>query len=237
MDQAAALPEPVSPKINASLAVTAVVLTAFVVGARDAPGDARSSCVPKRSRTIAVDGGVRVYSRRVGETEARRYYGCVGSRGRPLFLGPPPQNSNLDVFDVRRFRVADPMVAYELQRLEFSHDEGPIDYEIVVRDLRRRQRVRRVDAADVQQRRREGIDRQRDGVTGLVVTPHGSVAWIIHNPHVEPRRFEVYTADARGRAQVDAGDDIDGHSLSLKGTEVSWRRGGQTKRSTLHEQR
>lgn len=71
--------------------------------------------------------------------------------------------------------------------------------------------------------------------TGLVVSPTGSVAWIVHDNQVpDPPTYQVWKAN-RGSAatMLAAGNDIDPSSLALGASTLYWAQGGASHASSL----
>jgi hypothetical protein len=65
--------------------------------------------------------------------------------------------------------------------------------------------------------------------SALVLTSHGSIAWIAGNDQVD----EVWRYDGRGRAQLARGSDIDRAFLRRCGRVVEWRQGGSLRSASL----
>jgi hypothetical protein len=76
-----------------------------------------------------------------------------------------------------------------------------------------------------------------ESIVAVVVTPGGAVGWIAQGGsviHAGHGVVEVSKADARGRALLDSGAGIDGRSLRLLGSTVSWRHGGRVETARLY---
>ncbi len=65
--------------------------------------------------------------------------------------------------------------------------------------------------------------------TGLVLTAHGSVAWIAGNADTA----EVWRVDRNGRRRLSEGAGIERRSLRRCGRPVEWREDGALRRATL----
>ena len=80
---------------------------------------------------------------------------------------------------------------------------------------------------------------EQGAVTGLVMKPNGSIAWIgmglTWNPATQnnERVTIVGKIDSGGYAELDRGDGIDTSSLRLDGSALTWTDAGQTRTGTL----
>jgi hypothetical protein len=70
--------------------------------------------------------------------------------------------------------------------------------------------------------------------TRIVLKRNTSVAWIgLDNSNYWSPFYEVYRVDARGRKNLDNGTKIDGNSLELHGSTITWTNDGVLKSASL----
>ena len=184
----------------------------------------RLACRPPGARTIVQSSFARVY--RLGG----RSYGCLFRAGRAYRLGD--QTSNESYPDTVRLgrvvRLAGRFAAYEIRHV----GRGDSQYDVFVKDLRTGAIRRHPKAYEALTPPAEEPDA---GVTDIVLSSRGAVAWIVRNIYADPVRLEVRKADATARsALLDAGTAIDPASLTLgrDGT-LRWLNAGVTRTSGL----
>lgn len=193
-----------------------------------APGAASGPCtVPRGAKTIAADGGSRVWrvTRDGGYAapDIREYFACQPQR-RPLRFERGDAGAS-SLIDVPAAAIRGRFLAYGRVR---QQGLGTSRATVVVRDLR----TRRATFARRAVSRQLEIELFHD----VVVRRSGSVAWIASNIVGSEglRVFEVYKQEG-GRSQLlDFGTDIAPRSLRLgSGGELRWVRGRDVKRATL----
>jgi len=174
-----------------------------------------SGCASQPARTVISSPDGRVFSQR----KVFRWaflpfaYGCLYSADRRVPLG-------LDGFDesglgttLDHFRLAGPYVAYGC----IANLIGGCRASVSVVDLR--------DGALLRGASLPGLV----GPADVELKDNGSVAWIAA---FEDSR-EVGAFDAAGQRVLDRGSRIQANSLSLSGSTLTWRKGGQTHSAIL----
>ena len=168
-------------------------------------------------RTLAQDGSARVYSS--GQT----VYGCANSTGTPYNLGSARFCNLTPCPD--HFAFAGTIVAYGLNR--FGIDTGTTT--VVVRRLTDGH-ILHQDAATS-----HGLVEGVMSAASVVVKRDGSDAWIGTDRSIigHGSLAEVHRHDQRGAAVLESSASLDLSSLRLHGSQLTWRDGGATRRSTL----
>jgi hypothetical protein len=190
------------------------LLLALACGADATSRAAR--CAPHGARTIARDRSVRVYSLPGASVFAPRTYACLLRSGATARL---PRGQAAGPESLGNFALGESVVGYS--SYSFGVDSGCTS--ITVFDVAHRRTLRAiaqvgctVDAGFI----------QLGSVSGLVVTPRGSVAWIVSRGRRGAESFEVHAAQASGPVSLlDQGPAIAPGSLRLAGSEVSWQDG------------
>lgn len=233
--------------------IAVVIASALAVGAFSqliaspptADAATRSACSPSGVRTLATSKAARVFRRKPDKKFGlARVYGCLYSRGVPVFLGIDDEGAE----SVYSFSLSGSFIGYGTynatgSRSYFSGFE--------VRNLRSGRRTRYLSRhVDSDGYARVG---EEDDLYDLAVTPTGSVAWIdefrpfIPCP-VEGRlgcrgelTREVRLVPAGGGPRrilpgepgtyrvVDSGPDIAKTSLHRRGGRIYWFRNGERK--------
>lgn len=151
-------------------------------------------------------------------------YGCAAPGGRSLRLGNATRT--IDEMRAGPVAVAGVLAAYGLT----SFGVDTIRAEVVVRRLTDGRQLQTFAATKA-----TGAE-SFQSVGSVVVKPDGSVAWIAHVSSIGARAqaTEVHSALAGGPDVVLAsGSGIDLYSLRLRGSTLSWREDGLTRRATL----
>lgn len=204
--------------------VLALTIVGFQITGGTAEGhaarDSGGRCASPRSSTIVANSAARVFSKRTRTGGERRFYLCSRTTGKKMFLGPRARD--LDVESLSVFRLRGSTLAYARQYTRFR---GGSSYQVYVRSARTGKVIRVVEAFDNQVPDRERALRDPVGLTDLVVTEHGALAWIARNPFAAGSTREVRKSDAAGDALLDSGSAIDLRSLTPRGTGVAWREG------------
>ncbi len=223
------------------LATTALLALASLSGSAQAQRRPAARHHPSRDRPCRTqfNGGPIVLANRQAGIILRdgNYEGCwFASRRRAVTLGTPYGPVPGDgLLQVQQLTLNGTMAATFVA----SGNQQGSSYAVFVVDLKRRRTIGafatgQPSPTQTQAAGTEGLD----GVgptTGLVVSPTGSVAWIVHdNQAPDPPTYQVWKAD-RGSAKtmLAAGNDIDPSSLALGGTRVYWSQGGAAHASSL----
>jgi hypothetical protein len=203
-------------------ALLAPALTlALACGASAVSGASR--CAPHGARSLARSRSVRVYSLGSPSAFLQRTYACLLHNGATVRLRGQATGPD----SLSNFALAESVLGYS--DYSFGVDSGCTS--ITVLDVAHRRTLRAlpqvactVDAGFI----RLGT------VSGVVVTPRGSVAWIASTGRRGAESFEVRAAQASAPAQLlDQGPAIAPGSLRVAGSEVSWQDGGQRRTAKL----
>lgn len=202
---------------------SAIALALVATAGSGATGES-TRCAPRAAHTIARDRSVRVYSLAGSSPFARRTYACLVRDGATVRLpgGQPTARDSLG-----NFALAETVLGYS--DYSFGVDSGCTS--ITVLDVAHRRTLRSlaqvgctVDAGFI----RLGT------VSDLVVTPRGSVAWIVSQGRRGAESFAVHTAQAsRPVSLLDQGPAIVPGSLRIAGSQVSWQDGTRRLTATL----
>jgi len=186
-------------------------------------------CPPPGAHVLAGDRLVRVYSTGGPASAGSRTEACLRERGtRMTLIAPSGGRPRLLGRSLGEIALAGPIVAY--LESQFGVDSGCDS--IVVVDVADRRVLRSlpsvacwVDAGFV----------RGEGVTDLLVGPHGSVAWILQRgTRSAPKTLLVYAAGVTGPVRLlDEGPDIGPTSLSLSRGTLSWRHAGVLRTAAL----
>lgn len=149
------------------------------------------------------EGRVFLHYRRRGVTLLERAYGCLFSTQERFLLGATDREG---IGGPTMFELAGPYAGYV-----FVGCSAACGYTVYVNDLRNGAVVKRLSFLE--------------GVTDLVVSPSGAVAFI-ENPRFEAVAPEVRIATGASAQVVDSGEGIDLDSLELEGNLVSWIKDG-----------
>jgi hypothetical protein len=82
-----------------------------------------------------------------------------------------------------------------------------------------------------------GTQTERVGIGpcySLVVKSDGAVAWIADDEWVPSKEYQVHVVDRLGSRVVSSGTEIEGKSLRLVGSTLSWIQGGRRQTAVLH---
>ncbi|HEX4283278.1 MAG TPA: hypothetical protein VHZ27_21095 [Solirubrobacteraceae bacterium] len=182
------------------------------------PGAPTIACGPATAKTLAASARARVYQ--VGS----EVYGCAASGRGSFRLG----NATHTIRELRAgpVAVAGDLAAYGLT----SFGIDTVRAQVVVRRLTDGARLQAFPATKA-----VGAE-SFESVGSVVVKPDGAVAWIAHESSIGARgqTTEVQSARAGGsNVVVASGSGIDPSSLRLRGSTLSWRDAGVTRRATL----
>jgi hypothetical protein len=207
------------------LLASGVALVALIASP-GAMGRARhhSRCHPAGAKTIAKDRDVRVYSVAGKPSTRESTYACLLATGATMVLNNKPRQRRDWVGHIVLTRS---IVAYT--ESSFGVDSGCTS--IVVVDVVRRHAVLTVPSVAC------SIDAgiiAFGEVTDLVVSPRGSVAWIVHRGNRKESTFQVHDALTSGAsALLDEALTIVQGSLRLSHGTVSWENAGRRKSAPL----
>ena len=188
------------------------------------PREPHPPCRPAGSQTVVETPAARVFRLRIGKESYT--YGCLFAVRGLIELGGMSEFGDVDSVDM--VSLAGPYAGFA-----YGYS-GPADtYEDVrVVDLRSGQDLYLGGAGP------DHSDEQ-GAVSGLVMKPDGSVAWIgmglTWNPATQnnERVTIVGKIDSGGYAELDRGDGIDTSSLRLDGSTLTWTDAGQTRTAML----
>jgi hypothetical protein len=199
-----------------AIAPAALILALVAALPATAPAATKErSCAAKGSKTVAKNRLARVYTRpgRRGTDQVGRLYGCLRSTGRPLRLDTALDDEYVTAQAYNAVKLNGRFVAWQRSSYDAScKADCPPGYETTKVSLR---------VANLRTRRKRAVEGNLGEGTALVVTRTGAIAWIQPGSPVSVR-----AADADGSRVLYAGDDIDGASLSLRGSTVGWIAGG-----------
>jgi hypothetical protein len=182
-------------------------------------GAARARCGPAEARTLAASGLARVYSLRGA------VYGCSVKGRKSYRLG----NASRSIREGRvgSVAVAGQDAAYGLTQ----YGVDTVSASVIVRRLSDGTRLRDLAATS-----RPLGPESFESVDSIVVKRTGAVAWIAEGGSVisgHASDVEVDRADERGHSLLDSGAGIDGRSLRLRDSTISWRHAAATRTATL----
>jgi hypothetical protein len=189
---------------------------------------AKGGCHPPRdSETIKATRAARMYNAVSG------LYACVKGHRLVHLIA-----ERADDYYVKQVQFEGPYVAYAWEGV------GAVEggwYEIALYDLRRGIRIYGpIDPLSVS----TNTIGSAYGFTGegfvraLVLKPNGSLAWTVDGRGAGSSQSvllmrEVWRLDSHGRELLDHGGKIAPKSLALKGSRLTWRKGGQTASAAL----
>jgi hypothetical protein len=213
-----------SPALPAVLLAAVAIVSVSASSAGSAQH--RAACAPRAAHTLARDRSVRVYSLPGSSPFARRTYACLLRTGATLRL-PGGGQPTVAIESLSDFALAETVLGYA--QSSFGVDSGCTG--ITVLDVAHRHTLRSlpevgctVDAGFV----------QVGNVSGLVVTPRGSVAWIVSRGRHGAESFAVHDAPASAPpALLDQGPAIAPFSLRISGSLLSWQDGTQHRSAQL----
>jgi hypothetical protein len=177
----------------------------------------RSRCLPRGARTVTSDRSARVYSVAGASSGPERTYACLFADGRTTVLGG---SDGALPHSLSHISLAGTLLAYADYR--FGVDSGCTG--ITVLDLARSRTLLTlsqvgctIDAGFV----------SLGQVTDLVLSSHGSVAWIVSKGKFQAATYAVHRAETSGSTTLlDEGPAIVPGSLRLLRGVVSWQDGG-----------
>jgi hypothetical protein len=196
------------------------------LAASPAAASTHRPCPPRGTREIARDRQVAVYFRSGPQRDTGATEACLLATGaRMTLISGGGRATHRGLFpQLDRVVLAGPIVAFEEN--QFGVDSGA--QSITVVDVARRAVLR--ELPDVGRYVDAGIVFDL-AITGMVVAPTGSVAWITSEgrrrevlpPAEAPPVLSVHAAPVRGPLQVlDEGSGIGPETLTLSGNTLRW---------------
>jgi hypothetical protein len=182
------------------------------------------SCARAHGKTVLSTATSRVYKTwGVDEVGGDRYAYACRFGGHAIALGASAGDPD---GTTQHFQLAGPYVSF----VSYINNESGLVEHVGVVDLRGFGRTVRSAAPST-----------TTGDYGFAAKPllsaRGSSAWVAfdcgHRNRACGRPYEVWVADRAGTRRVDRGDHVNPKSLTLHGTTLSWRNGGETKTATL----
>lgn len=176
-------------------------------------------CRPKGSEPIASAGRARLFRKLVEIDEdgpILHVHGCLTSTGRAFPLEAWDTFLNGTFFE-HPYALAGPYVAFGLRDTFAEGTESENNLFVAVVDLRNGRFVRRVCA----------LPDCYSPLSDMAASRRGGVAWI------SERRVYKLDAGARRPVRLDGGRDVRPESLVLRGTRLSWRKGGERRTGRL----
>ena len=195
---------PGSPALRVTILLAALLLSGGAVKAT--AGEPRR-CATKHARDLAADTRGRIYE--VGRKHPRRWYACLRSRDRPVFIGSAESGTQL-----RLPRVASPYAVASVLPLDPG---GPLETLMLI-DMRRTEPTEVLVSGGVEQ---------------LVLSKHGVAVFV--NASTDGRTQVVRRTNGRGEPSLLDTGNIAGGSLGLSadGRRVYWVKDGVAQSATL----
>lgn len=224
-----------------------LVLALMLAPTSDASTQRKATCAPRRSHILKADALAAVYTIREGRLE--RFNGkqevepIVATRGCDVatkrsyrlhweyaeargaeYGSPIPANLTL----------AGAIVAYEESFTEgnrvneFNGEEYVEEWHVIVRDLRTGRVLHRVPTGTKLAAHPKFVGRGE--TEAIVVKSDGAVAWIAY----DEQNYELHALDKAGERILAVGSNIAPHSLSLVGSTLRWRQGGEPESASLN---
>lgn len=215
-----------STPLAAFIAAAALVLGASAASSHAAAGPTRAvrsaGCGPRGASTLVEGARIRVYAVIGRSHDSGRavplLFGCLEPNGRPRLLGSARSGTQvyrhkaLPFANVRTLRMHAPWVAYA------AISSGVDTWSLAVRVRNLRTNARRNCPIAVTRAPERG-----PSLTGIEVSGGGAVAWI----GTRDSQRQVVSCTAAGEQILDEGLGIALHSLTLRGSLLSWRDGGE----------
>jgi hypothetical protein len=199
-----------------------VFVVVTIVLAAAAPAQARSTCNPHGSKTVAADAKVRVFTLRKSGSDTTRLYACrLTSRKRYLLASAQEQGGTGTA--VSLVRVVGRFVAWDAQPFDDSQRYNP-DFQGFPST---------VNELDTGSGQRTTVPATTgtpaaSSVTALLVTGSGSLGWI-----GSAGTLEVHLYENAGDTLLDSGTDIDPTSLAAAAHQLYWMRAGLPRSAPL----
>ncbi len=220
-------------RVSVIICVVAMLFIAVPVNTAGANNRGLARCAPKHTKVLVSNAQAQVYGR-INEVGSLRIFGCARGRKRSYVLGETPNFTSVGGQGIDHEILAGTMVAYEeISTGAMPEGEGRGSWLVLVRDLRTGRWVHRAFTGVARQPRNEGVG----PLSALVLKSDGSVAWVAEVAGLSgyvPPEYEVHALDRSGSRLLASGTDIASHSLTLKGSALSWMRAGQPFSTVLH---
>jgi hypothetical protein len=195
-------------------AAAIVVLVAAAPPAAASAGAGKRTCAAKGAKTVAQNRHARVFTTPGrGGDEVGRLYACLRRTGRRVRVDTATDDGYTTSSAYNAVRLTGRYVAWQHSDFDVScKADCPPGYDPSSAHLR---------VHDLRTRRTRRVAGELGEGTALVLARTGAIAWIQPGSPVSVR-----AADATGARVLYAGDDIDGGSLTVRGTTVGWIAGG-----------
>jgi hypothetical protein len=215
--------------------VGAVVLglTVGEVGFTAATAMPGPRCAPRGAHVIRRDAQAEVYE--LEDDAPLEVFGCLRGRRRVSTLGPFAAGSPEGASGIDHVTLTGGVVAYEELSLpgEKGGENPELVWLVIVRDLTNGRIVRRLPTGAAP----AGTKAIGAGsVVRLVLKANGSVAWTTEyafGPLSGPHTYQVRAVDKTGNRLLASGTDVRPKSLKLRGSALSWVKGGRVSSTTL----
>ena len=185
-----------------------------------------NTCENEKGKTLLANRQARVYVFAGTEPpKSARIFGCLFSVGRPWQLNAVPRHS---VFgEARGISVDDASLILKDQQVAYPEYFYGVDSSVLAVTTKSL-RTGQVTYCKVGFRIAPS---RTPKVSGIELTRRGSVAWIgrsrpQHSSGRDPLTPEVGACDSTGSHILEAGEQIDLHSLALRGSTLSWENAG-----------
>ena len=180
-----------------------------------AAAQAKRTCNPHGSKTIAANVKLRVFTFRKSGSDTTTMYACRLKTGKRFILASAQEAGGTGTA-VSLVRVAGNFVVWDAQPFDDSQRYNPSFQGFP-------SSVNALDPSTGQTRTAPAAtgNPAASTVTALVLQLGGSFAWIGSGATLEVHRF-----DASGDTVVDSGSDVDPASLAAGGAQLYWLRAG-----------
>jgi hypothetical protein len=201
-------------------ALMAVALLAALPASGAEAATKKKPCKAKNATTVAKNRYARVFEKPGrGADETGRLYGCVYKQNRRFLLDVASDDGYVLSESYTAVTLNRTRVAWEHESVDIScKADCPPGYDPESTDIR---------VVNLRTRKQKTYGGEVAG-DALVVTRTGAIAWFQPGSPTSVR-----AVDADGARTLYAGDDIDGGSLSLRGSTVAWMAGGERMTATL----
>lgn len=209
-------------RIRGIVGTAALALLASAPGA----GAAQAHCLQNGDKVLAKSHRAVVFDRSTHHGHGSSAYtaitafGCWRATGQKVRLGIDDDDLGERVTHVR---IAGRFVGFA--SVSCDGTGSSCSTAVYVWNVKKRTRRRHSDAL-------QGTSDLYD-VRSLVLKRNASVAWIARDDDADPTNYQVRKIDADGHATLASGHDINGGSLRLHESELTWKQGGSERHATL----
>jgi hypothetical protein len=217
------------PKSSVLLTLVTLAILGSAIdspGAKGAAGDTSSKCLPKDARSLLRTPAGVVFQ--VGKGSTPQVYACLFSRNRPQKLQLPPSAGRSVLTSFANYRIQPPWIGYSWKTTIV--DSGASG--VAVLNLQSG-RIRRAAVSFS-----NSSVRDVSYVTDVELKSDGSIAWISEGtkpapPPETPFTHQVEVSDKGGYRVLETSPEIGLKSLSLKGSELTWIAGSDTRSAAV----